>query len=130
MVVAFEFLASILRTRKDQMNRKWIWVAVCAVSLISMAPAQQHSALSSSTSAAGGRFQIVSLEADEPTPNSGSVVYHEVFLLDTQTGKLWHYSPAVSHKTEDGKVFFFPEKLVEVKHEEEMYPSGEAPSTK
>jgi hypothetical protein len=40
---------------------------------------------------------------NEPSEGGGVADYHEVFLLDTETGRVWMYGPGLAFKAKDGK---------------------------
>lgn len=62
------------------------------------------------------RFQLVQVSLDRQNGSSNQVAtYHELFLLDTQTGKLWHYQPDLILKGDGKNTSFSPEMLVPVK---------------
>lgn len=43
---------------------------------------------------------------NEPTEGGGFADFHEVFLLDTETGNIWMYSHGFPLKDKDGKTIY------------------------
>jgi hypothetical protein len=74
----------------------------------------QQKAIAPPSPAKEVRYQLVSLEVDESPGGSSSAVYHEVFLLDVQTGEVWRYQPASLVKNADGTHQLVPEVLIPV----------------
>jgi len=68
------------------MNGKLWLLAVCVLCLILVAAGQKSSP--KAEPAASSRYQLVPAQVDSLT---GEKVQHTVFLLDTQTGKVWKY---------------------------------------
>jgi outer membrane protein assembly factor BamB len=58
-----------------------------------------------------GNFQLQSVVVDDGKGNP----VHKLFLLDTETGKVWRYQPVVVNANADGTVTtLFPESFVPV----------------
>jgi len=89
------------------MKRNWLLVMLSAFVLLSLAPAQQKAPLIPNLGE--GRFQLKSLTVDEDGPSA-----HEIFLLDSQTGKVWRYQPNSVIHHPGGKDELSPEMLVPV----------------
>jgi hypothetical protein len=61
------------------------------------------------------RFQIQPAIADEANSLGEAVPYHEVFMIDTESGKVWQFQPAVYQKNPDGSPkLFLPSSFVPV----------------
>jgi len=72
-----------------------LWLlALCVLCLILVAVGQKSSP--KAESAAASRYQLVPAQVDSL---SGETVQHTVFLLDTQTGKVWKYVASGQPKT-------------------------------
>lgn len=52
----------------------------------------------------GGRYEIHGIVVDEPTANS----LHEVYLIDTETGRVWQRQSGAAYKNPDGSSGFIP----------------------
>jgi len=71
-----------------------LWLlALCVLCLILVAVGQKSSL---KPEAAASRYQLVPAQVDSL---SGETVQHTVFLLDTQTGKVWKYVASGQPKT-------------------------------
>jgi len=85
-----------------------------AIAAAQQRPTQPAAPLPANT----GRYQLLSLTVDEQNGKKDEMLpAHELFLLDTQTGKLWKYQPMVQLK--DGSVIpemLFPVEAANVKH--------------
>jgi hypothetical protein len=75
------------------MNVKLWLLALCVLCLILVAVGQKSSL---KPEAAASRYQLVPAQVDSL---SGETVQHTVFLLDTQTGKVWKYVASGQPKT-------------------------------
>ena len=74
------------------MTKGWAVSAIASVMLISLAPAQ-HSQ-SAPPLGSVGRWQLQAVTVDEQTGSHGPFLpAHEVFLLDSETGRLWKFQP-------------------------------------
>ena len=58
---------------------------------------------------APGRYQLVSLELNDHLEKTKSV-----FLLDSQTGRVWRYQPFSAGTTNDNKPINFPEVFLPI----------------
>ena len=75
-----------------------LWLlALCVLCLILVAVGQKSSLKPEATAS---RYQLVPAQVDSL---SGETVQHTVFLLDTQTGKVWKYVASGQPKTLQGK---------------------------
>ena len=77
------------------MDVKLRLLTICVLSCLSLAAAGQKSS-SKSEPAASSRYQLVPAQVDSV---GGGTVQHTVFLLDTQTGKVWKYVASGQPKT-------------------------------
>ena len=75
------------------MNKLWL-LALCVLCLILVAVGQKSSPKAEAV--ASSRYQLVPAQVDSL---SGEKVQHTVFLLDTQTGKVWKYVASGQPKT-------------------------------
>jgi hypothetical protein len=76
------------------MNGKLSLLALCVLCLITVAGGQKPS--SKAEPSTPSRYQLVPAQVDSL---SGEKVQHTVFLLDTQTGKVWKYVASGQPKT-------------------------------
>ena len=76
------------------MNVKLWLLALCVLCLILVAAGQKSSP--KPEPGASSRYQLVPAQVDSL---SGEKVQHTVFLLDTQTGKVWKYVASGQPKT-------------------------------
>ena len=76
------------------MNVKLWLLGLCVLCLIVVAAGQRSSP--KPEAAASSRYQLVPAQVDSL---SGEKVQHTVFLLDTQTGKVWKYVASGQPKT-------------------------------
>jgi len=91
------------------MNRKWIVIAAFGV-LIGLAIGPfEHRTVSASVAPANARFQLQDAIAEEPNGEGQDVPTHEVFLLDTESGKVWKFQGLVWGKDKDGQTKVFSE---------------------
>jgi len=96
------------------MNWKWIIIAALGVSLgLSIAPFENRT-VSASTVPANAHFQIQDATVNEPGANGEEIVIHEVFLLDTDSGRIWKFKPLLLAHQADGSTQAFPEEFVSV----------------
>jgi hypothetical protein len=58
---------------------------------------------------APGRYQLISLEVDDQGSKS-----HNIFLLDSKTGRVWRYQPLSMGTTKDDKPIKFPEVFLPI----------------
>jgi hypothetical protein len=78
------------------MNVKPGLLSLCVVLFLTLAAAGQKSSPKPAPAAASSRYQLVPAQVDSLT---GGTVQHTVFLLDTQTGKVWKYVASGEPKT-------------------------------
>ena len=72
--------------------------------------------LAASPDLASGHFQMMAAVVDELNGEGTSIPTHEVFLLDTNTGKVWKFQGTVwtsSNQNGKGKIFM-PEMFVSI----------------
>jgi hypothetical protein len=77
------------------MNVKLSLLALCVLLCLTLVAAGQKSS-PKPEGAASSRYQLVPAQVDSLT---GGTVQHTVFLLDTQTGKVWKYVASGQPKT-------------------------------
>jgi hypothetical protein len=77
------------------MNVKSVLLALCVLLCLTLA-AGQKSSPKSAPAAPSSRYQLVPAQVDSLP---GGTVQHTVFLLDTQTGKVWKYVASGQPKT-------------------------------
>jgi hypothetical protein len=80
------------------MRRIFLSIAVVLLAVTSVHPQQTEAKPSSPT----GKYQLLSAIC-EPEIASGQANEHCVFLLDTQTGRVWKYQSGVAVTDADGK---------------------------
>jgi len=78
--------------------KPWL-LALCVLCLILVAAGQKSSP--KPEPAASSRYQLVPAQVDSLT---GEKVQHTVFLLDTQTGKVWKYVASGQPKCSKTKI--------------------------
>jgi hypothetical protein len=61
-----------------------------------------NAVLAASPDPANGHFQLQAVIVDEPNGEGVVAPVHEVFLVDTDTGKVWKYQPLQWAKNKDG----------------------------
>lgn len=61
-----------------------------------------NAVLAASPDLANGHFQLQAVMVDEPNGEGIVAPAHEVFLVDTDTGKVWKYQPLQWAKNKDG----------------------------
>jgi hypothetical protein len=84
------------------MNWKLAVVAILSLAVgLSIAPFEHRTVLAS-TVPADAHFQIQSATVDEPNSEGQEVITHEVFLLDTDSGKVWKFQGLVWTHDKDG----------------------------
>ena len=74
---------------------------------------QQSTPTASRSGLSQARFQLMSAEVDAGVGMGGDVT-HEVFLIDTQTGKVWRFQPAGMSKEKQGNTGEIPQLFVPV----------------
>ena len=89
-------------------KRNWGLIAACSILVVSLAPAESKPALLDTGQQ--GRYQLQAVTVDEG-PSSRAA--HEVFLLDSESGKLWRFQPQTT-VTIEGKNQYVPDTLVQV----------------
>jgi hypothetical protein len=91
------------------MNWKFMVVGIFGLLAgLSIAPFE-HRAVIASAAPIDAHFQILDATADEPNGQGEDVPTHEVFLLDTQSGKVWKFQGLVWGKDKDGTTKVFSE---------------------
>ncbi len=71
------------------------------------------------------RYQLVPAQVEsQGDPATTTVTTHEVFMLDTQTGKVWRYTAQNVGKSQ-GQTIIFPEAFLMVEVRQDRY--GPAP---
>jgi hypothetical protein len=92
------------------MNWKWMVAGVIGVLLgLSIAPLQRRSVLAS-VAPTGAHFQMHDAMVDESNGEGQNIPTHEIFLLDTESGKVWKFQGMVWSKDKNGpgKIFREP----------------------
>lgn len=93
------------------MNWKAIIAAVVGFGLgLSIAPFA-HRTVSASVAPANAHFQIQDATVDESNGEGQDVPAHEVFLLDTESGKVWKFQGLEWGKDKDGAAKLFREPI-------------------
>ena len=92
------------------MNWKWMVAAILGLAIgLSVAPFE-HKAVLASVAPLNAHFQMQDATVEEPNGEGQDVPRHEVFLLDTESGKVWKFQGLAWGKDRDGttKVFSPP----------------------
>jgi hypothetical protein len=90
----------------------WKFMIACTFGLLvglSIAPFEHRAVIASAAAPTDARFLIQNATADEPNGQGEDVPTHEVFLLDTQSGKVWKFQGLVWGKDKDGTMKVFSE---------------------
>jgi hypothetical protein len=89
------------------MNWKWVAAAIVGLAVgLSIAPFERKTVFAS-TALADSHFQMQTATVDESDGAGGVTPVHEVFLLDTESGKVWKFQGLVWTHDKDG-----PSKLL------------------
>lgn len=96
------------------MNWKWIIIAAFGMALgLSIAPFENRT-VSASIAPVNAHYQIQDATVNEPGANGEELVIHEVFLLDTEGGRVWKFKPLLLTHQPDGSTLAEPEEFVSV----------------
>jgi len=90
------------------MNGKQPLIFLVTLCLFSSLPGDK-TVMAASPDLSGGHFQLQAAIVDEPTGDGTVAPVHEVFLIDTETGKVWKYQPLQWGKNKDGSGRVFAE---------------------
>jgi hypothetical protein len=95
------------------MNRKWIVAAALGIVLgIAVAPFTHRAVLAAPAS---GHLQIEAVTVDESNGNGGRTPTHEVFRVDSDTGRVWQFQgPATVFDKTKGEAQFLGQKFAPV----------------
>jgi hypothetical protein len=85
--------------------RLGVFLLVCTLSL----QGQKAVIHTPTPQSAPRRYQLVSLEVDDQGSKS-----HNIFLLDSKTGRVWRYQPLSMGTTKDDKPIKFPEVFLPI----------------
>ena len=86
-----------------------LWAGMALLMIFPPAYGQgQGFAKSPTLTAPSGRYQLLTAVVNEPTESGGFADFHEVFLLDTETGKVWMYGHGLAFKGKDEKINYLP----------------------
>jgi hypothetical protein len=93
---------------------------------------QQSTPTASRSASPQARFQLISAEVDAGVGMGGDVT-HEVFLIDTQTGKVWRFQAGGVSKDKQGNMgevpqLFFPVNIMNWNEASGKYFTSEEPS--
>jgi hypothetical protein len=91
--------------------KRWIVAFLLGASLV-VALAQTPQRPSQKPAESKGRFLLVPAEIDAG-PGTGGAITHKVFLIDSQTGRVWRFDPGALVEQE-GKMVSYPEMFVPV----------------
>ncbi len=104
----------VLPRGESRMNWKWIIAVALGMALgLTIAPFESRT-VSASTAPVNAHFQIQDATVNEPGANGEELVIHEVFLLDTEGGRVWKFKPLQIAHQADGSTQAFPEEFVSV----------------
>jgi hypothetical protein len=91
------------------MNWKLIATGICGLLIGSLIAPFEHKAVIASTAPTSTHFQMQDATVDEPNGEGQDVPRHEVFLLDTESGKVWKFQGLAWGKDKDGTAKLFSE---------------------
>ena len=104
-------------------RKRWWYMLLVVLASGIVAGGQKPAPTTEPTSAS--RYQLVAAQVesqgDQPTT---TVTTHEVFMLDSQTGKVWRYTAQNVGKSQ-GQTVIFPEAFLMVEVRQDRY--GPAP---
>jgi hypothetical protein len=81
--------------------------------LLTIAPAQKK-VIAATALPSNQRFQLFSAQVEYRQDNGTDLPEHEVFLLDSQTGRVWRYQSNATMETQPGKNQDIPEHFLSV----------------
>jgi hypothetical protein len=97
------------RGKKEKMNWKWVAAAIVGLAIgLSIASFERRTVFAS-TAPADAHFQMQAATVDEPDGAGGVAPVHEVFLLDTESGRVWKFQGLVWTHDKDGSSKMFSE---------------------
>ena len=93
------------------MNWKWMAAAMLGLAIGLLVAPFEHRTVLASVAPANAHFQMQDATVDEPNGEGQDAPRHEVFLLDTESGKVWKFQGLAWGRDKDGttKVFAAPE---------------------
>ena len=86
------------------MNWKWMVAAMLGLAIGLLVAPFEHRTVLASTVPANAHFQMQDAMVDEPNGTGQDVPTHEVFLLNTDSGKVWKFQALVWNPNKDGSV--------------------------
>ena len=108
------------------MNWKLILSVTAALLLgLTLSPFEHGKVSAAVTAPYSTHFQLLSATVDEipangtgPTlpfgPTNTVAPYHELFLLDTESGKVWEYAPGATVTKPDGSKHYYPSMFIPI----------------
>lgn len=109
------------------MSKKWRYVLVVILGCVLLAGGQKPTPKPEATEVP--HYQIVAAQVESQGDQSTTTVTtHEVFMLDTQSGRVWKYSAQNTGKAPQGspgQTMIFPEAFIMVEVRQDRY--GPAP---
>ncbi len=89
------------------MNWKWIAAMVLGLAIGLSVGHFGHSTVLASVAPANAHFQMQDATVDESNGEGQDAPRHEVFLLDTESGKVWKFQGLAWGRDKDGTVKMF-----------------------
>ncbi len=96
------------------MKMRWMFAAATTGLLFTIAPAQQKRTVAPAAPPSNQRFQLFSAQVEYKQDNGNDLPEHEVFLLDSQSGRVWRYQSNTTVATDHGKHEFVQEHFIAV----------------
>src|SRR5271157_1999064 len=78
-------------------------VASCIAQAQSTQSRQSEQTRPQALPVATARYQLVNAVVNEPTATGGHADFNDLFLLDTQSGRVWIYQEGLGYTDKDGK---------------------------
>lgn len=106
----------------------WRLIIVAAIGLLlgmALSPFEHGKVSAAVTAPSGAHFQLLSATVDEAAANQNGTgfpfgqtgrmfPYHELFLLDTQNGKVWEYASGTTVTEANGSKVYSPSTFVPI----------------
>lgn len=92
-----------------KMNWKWMIAAVLGLVIGLLVAPFEHKTVSASAAPVNAHFQMQDATVDEPNGEGQDAPRREVFLLDTESGRVWKFQGLAYGKDKDGITKIFSE---------------------
>ena len=97
------------------MNWKLMAVAMLGLAIGLLAAPFEHRTVLASVAPTNAHFQMQDATVDEPNGEGQDTPRHEVFLLDTESGKVWKFQGLAWGQNKDGTArVFAPPEFIDV----------------